>query len=183
MLPVTPEMSRSLALSDIGEVAKPMHIKASPAECQALAQRFQLVHLDLLDAEVKIWRAGKVIWLEGHMQAKGAQACVVSGAPVAFDVRETLKLRFVPTETALGEEVELESEALDELPIEGGRIDAGEAVAQSLSLALDPYPRADEAQLTPVRRHLMSEEEAAAQEQAEKAAANPFSVLQKPKSQ
>ena len=35
------------------------------------------------------------------------------------------------------------AEALDVLPIEQDSIDLGEAVAQSLFLALDPYPRAD----------------------------------------
>lgn len=176
-------MSRPVSLADIGATPKAMHIKATPAECQALAQRFQLVHLDHLEAEVKIYRADHRIWLEGQMEAKGAQACVVSGVPVAFLVREAIKLRFVDQDkdSTQAEEIELESDALDELPIEGGRIDAGEAVAQSLVLALDPYPRAEDAQLAPVRRHLMSEEEAARREAAEKAAANPFAALQKPK--
>ena len=181
MLSVTPEMSRPMSLAEIGGQARALHVKASPAECQALVQRFQLVRLDHLEADVQVQRTGAAILLQGQLQAQGAQACVVSGAPVPFDVRETIKLRFVAADAPQGEEIELESDALDELPIEGGRIDVGEAVAQSLSLALDPYPRADEEELAPVRRHLMSEEEAAAREAAEKAAANPFSKLQKPK--
>ena len=41
--------------------------------------------------------------------------------------------------------VDLESDAAE--PFDGDAIDIGEAVAQQLALALDPYPRAPEARL------------------------------------
>ncbi len=37
------------------------------------------------------------------------------------------------------EEIELEESELDEIPYEGDRFDLGEAVAQSLALAIDPF--------------------------------------------
>ena len=42
-------------------------------------------------------------------------------------------------------EVVLDAEAEDVEPLVAGAIDIGEAVAQQLSLALDPFPRAPEA--------------------------------------
>ena len=65
------------------------------------------------------------------------------------------------------------------LPIEGRSIDLGEAAAQSLGLALDPYPRAGAEALAAARRRLLSEEAAAEREAAEKARANPFAVLKR----
>ena len=52
----------------------------------------------------------------------------------------------MPARTIDEEELELEEDDLDEIPFEGHTIDLGEAVAQSLALAIDPYatgPQAD----------------------------------------
>ena len=38
----------------------------------------------------------------------------------------------------------LEVESIERQLFEGGRIDVGEAVAQLLALALDPYPRSED---------------------------------------
>ena len=62
-------------------------------------------------------------------------------------IDEPLALRFVPAAEPAGEEIELEESELDEIPFEGHVFDLGEAVAQSLALAIDPYatgPNADE---------------------------------------
>ncbi|HEX2793115.1 MAG TPA: DUF177 domain-containing protein, partial [Croceicoccus sp.] len=40
---------------------------------------------------------------------------------------------------AVDEEIELEADELDEIPFTGERFDLGEAVAQSLALAIDPF--------------------------------------------
>ena len=42
-------------------------------------------------------------------------------------------------------EVEIDAEAETPEPLVGGRLDLGEILAEELSLALDPYPRAPEA--------------------------------------
>ena len=71
---------------------------------------------------------------------------------IRYAVTEPLALRFVPAESmpdyAPDEEVELDTEDLDEIPYEGDVFDLGEAIAQTLALAIDPYregPGADEA--------------------------------------
>ena len=68
------------------------------------------------------------------------------------------------------EEIELGEEELDTIFYEGGSVDLGEAVAQSLALALDPYPRSPAAEAALREAGVASEEEARAQ-------ASPFAAL------
>ncbi len=78
------------------------------------------------------------------------------------------------------EEVELAGTDLDVLPLEGDALDLGEAVAQSLGLALDPYPRASDEVRAAAARFVLSEAEAEAIAAADKAAASPFAALRRP---
>ena len=64
--------------------------------------------------------------------------------PVRID--EPLALRFVPAAEPEEEELELAESDLDEIPFEGHVFDLGEAVAQSLALAIDPYATGPEAE-------------------------------------
>jgi uncharacterized metal-binding protein YceD (DUF177 family) len=144
----------------------------------ALAERFGLEAIDRLEGALSVVRDGAGARATGRLVADVVQSCVVSGEPVPAHVEEELNLRFEPLEGA-GEEIELEADALDVMPVEGDAIDLGEALAQALAVALDPYPRASPEVLAKARRLLMSEEEAAAEEAAAKSAANPFAALKK----
>ena len=66
------------------------------------------------------------------------------------------------------------------LPLDGDALDLGEAVAQSLGLALDPYPRAPEEVRAAAARFIITEAEAEAIAAADKARANPFAALRRP---
>ena len=95
------------------------------------------------------------------MTADFVQSCAVSGDDLPISIEEQITLRFVPAATLEAseedEEIELAEEELDEIAYEGTSFDLGEAVAQSLALAIDPYavgPEADEAR----RRHGLVEE-------------------------
>ena len=71
---------------------------------------------------------------------------LIASLPVTID--EPLALRFVPETEVTEEELELEESMLDEIPYSGNAFDLGEAVAQSLALAIDPYavgPNAEQA--------------------------------------
>ncbi len=75
------------------------------------------------------------------------QPCVATAVPVETIVDEPVTLRFVePIVSGGDEEVELGGDALDTIEIEGGAIDLGEAAAETLALALDPYPRSPHAE-------------------------------------
>lgn len=174
---MTPEFSRTVRAHEIGGVAWPHRLEASAAECAALAARFELLALDALTADLAIVRDAAGIRLTGQLHGVGAQACVVSAEPVGFTVDEALDLRFADAAVPEGDEIELGVPDLDTLPLEGGVVDMGEAVAQSFGLALDPYPRAAADVRAAVAPLLTSEEEAAAIAAADKARANPFAML------
>lgn len=132
---------------------KPVHFEADAARRKALAERFALQSVDSLVADVELRRQGQVVSLDGQFSAAVVQTCVVSGEPVAAQVGGPLRLRFAP-ETDAGEDIELDSDLIDTLPLAGDAVDVAEAIAQSLYLALDPYPRAPDAVLAKYRRYL-----------------------------
>lgn len=176
----TPEFSRTVRADTVGTAPRREAIEADEAERAALAQRFGLAAVDALTATFEVRREAAGIRASGRVAARVVQTCVVSGEPVPASIDEPVDLRFVEglAPAADGEEeVELSADDCDLLPLEGGRIDLGEAAAETVSLALDPYPRADAAVLEAARATLLSEEEAEAREAAEKAARNPFAKL------
>ncbi len=138
------EFSRPVRLDTIGSQPRAMRIEADEAERKALARRFSLTALDRLEAELNVHSAGDDVVAEGRMRAELVQACVATGAPVPARIEEPFVLRFRPEGTPEeGFEVELDAEELDTIFYEGSAVDVGEAVAQTLALALDPFPRAD----------------------------------------
>ena len=97
------------------------------------------------------------------------QACVATGAAVPAAIDEPFSLRFVPAGQAAGEEIELDAEDVDTIDYEGGAIDLGEAVAETLALSLDPFPRAADADAVLREAGVLSEDEVVA---------GPFAALQ-----
>ena len=176
-----PEFSRPVRVRDIGGVVRDEALTARPAERAALAVRFGLLTLDRLTATLALRQGAAGIEVHGQFEAAGAQPCAVSAEPVPFALTEPVALLFSAdlrdVASAGAEELELSETDLDMLPLEGDAIDLGEAVAQSLGLALDPYPRAPAELRAEAARFIISEEEAAARAEAAKAAANPFSAL------
>jgi uncharacterized metal-binding protein YceD (DUF177 family) len=142
-----PEFSRPVRIDTLGTQPRTMEVAAAPTERDALARRFGLLALDRLEAQVAITRLEDEIEVDGTLQAEVSQACVASGAPVPARLIIPFDIRFRP-QPAPGhaeEEVELGESEMDVVFYEGGEIDLGEAVAETLLLNLDPYPRAPEA--------------------------------------
>lgn len=177
--PTTPEFSHRIPIEKLPSHAQDHVLEADAAARAALAERFDLVAIERLIAHVSVAKQGKGAQLSGRFEADVVQRCAVSGEPLAAHVADSLHLRFEPEQAEPGE-IELDAGALDVLAVEDGAVDIGEAVAQSLFLALDPYPLADEAVLARVRALILSEEEAEAAEAAAKAKASPFAMLRKP---
>jgi len=141
---MTPEFSRPERIDTIGEGAREVAIEATAAEREAVARRFGLVSLDGLAARFAIRRAGEAIVADGTVEARVTQACSATGDPLSATIREQVSLRFVEPGGA-EEEIELADDALDTIEIEGGAIDLGEAAAETMALALDPFPRSPRA--------------------------------------
>jgi uncharacterized metal-binding protein YceD (DUF177 family) len=157
-----PEFSRVERLDAIGGEERHVVIAADADERAALAARFGLVSVDRLEARFAIRREAAGIAARGHVGAAVVQACSVTGDPLPATVEEPVALRFVAP--AAGEdEVELGEDALDTIEITGGGIDLGEAAAETMALALDPFPRSPRAAAVLREAGVLSEEDAAPQ--------------------
>lgn len=137
-----PEFSRLRRLDTIGAGEVQVQVEADPAERAALAARFGLLALDRLAADYRLHAEGEAVFARGHLSAEVTQACVATGDGVPARIEEDFALRFVADEGGDEEEIELDAEMLDTMPHDGAAVDLGEAAAETLALALDPFPRA-----------------------------------------
>jgi uncharacterized metal-binding protein YceD (DUF177 family) len=127
------EFSRLLAVARIPAKGTTEHVEATPAECAALATRFKLPSVQSVKATLRLspWR-GRGVKAEGHATANIEHVSVVS-------LENFMQTYAVPVERYFLEGAIAEADDAD--PIEGGTIDLGEIVAETLAMELDPYPR------------------------------------------
>jgi len=138
------EFSRMIDLRAIGPQA--VTLEASAEEAIALARRFDLVAIRSLRAELSLAVDGPVVEATGTLKGAIVQSCAVSGEDLPVRIDEKLAMRFVPEQAVDEEELELSEGELDEIGYAGTSIDLGEAIAQSLALAIDPYATGPEAE-------------------------------------
>lgn len=128
-------------------------IKADEAERAALAARFGLGAVESLVATIALEQRPRAIRATGRLRAAIMQPCAISGEDFPVTIDEAIDLRFVEKNhrpAVENEEIELEADDCDEIEYAGDMFDLGEAVAQTLGLAIDPYaegPNADAARL------------------------------------
>lgn len=151
-LPRKPELSRPVVLERLGD-DELWEIEADARECAALAARFALLGVDRLRATIRLRRpkGGALIRGTGHLEAEVVQRCVVTLEPVHNRIDEDFTLFYTlkpEPEAPQHHDIVVEAEAEDPPePLPPGGLDLGEAVAQQLGIALDPYPRAPGAAL------------------------------------
>lgn len=158
---MTPEFSRPERLDAIGDAERTIEVSADAAERTALARRFSLIAIDRLSATFSIRREAACIRAKGRVSAAVIQACAVTGEPIAAAIEEDVDLRFVE-QSGSEEDVELTDDALDTIEITGSAIDLGEAAAETMALALDPFPRSPASEQALRAAGVKSEEEAGA---------------------
>ena len=129
-----------------------MTIEANEAERAALARRFAVTAIHECRAEVDFAEKDDAVLAKGTLTARIEQPCAVTRDDLTYDVSEPFSLRFVPAGRIADydedEEFELTEADLDEVEYDGDSFDLGEAIAQELGLAIDPYregPGAEEA--------------------------------------
>lgn len=132
-------------------------VTATLEECTALAARFGLASVANLRASMELKPDGQAVLASGILHGDVMQYCSVSAEAFSVTVKEELRLRFVeegaltPQQQAEGGEaieVELTDEDCDEIEYGGDAFDLGEAIAQSLGLAIDPYATGPDADAT-----------------------------------
>ncbi|MFN2473410.1 MAG: DUF177 domain-containing protein [Sphingomicrobium sp.] len=147
-----------------------LDLVADESERAAVAKRLDLVALDRLEAHVTLHRDGRTVRCDGRVKAQLAQACIASGEPVPGAVDEPFALAFMPAPQIHEPEAEIElgQADLDTVFHDGAAIDLGDAITDTLGLALDPYPRGPDAEAALKAAGVMSEGEA-----------GPFAILAK----
>lgn len=159
---MAPEFSRPARVDTLGDEPRRLTIEADEGERSALAFRFGLVAVHALCAEASLTRKGSTIIAEGRLKAKVVQSCVVTGVPLEARIDEPFMLTFRPPPEGArpDEEIELSEAEMDVTFYEGESVDLGEAVAETLALSLDPYPRSPDAEAALKAAGVMGEEEA-----------------------
>ena len=134
---------------------------ADEAECAAIAKRLGLASLDRLEAHAVIASKGEQVRATGRVKAALAQYCVASNEPVPARIDECFELLFRPEpRDRADDEVELGAEELDVIFHDGAGIELGAAIADTLALSLDPYPRGPNADEALKAAGVLSEEQA-----------------------
>ncbi|HXH53800.1 MAG TPA: DUF177 domain-containing protein [Sphingomicrobium sp.] len=139
-----------------------IELVASEGERRAVAKRLGLSSLDRLEANATLSRNGDIVRACGRVQASLGQSCVVTGEPVAAHVDDPFDLMFLPEPEGTGgdEEIELGEGDCDVVFHDGAAIDIGGAIADTLALAIDPYPRSAGAEAALKEAGVVSEAEA-----------------------
>jgi uncharacterized metal-binding protein YceD (DUF177 family) len=145
-----------------------LDLVAGEEERAAIAKRLGLPRIERFEAHVCLERTGEVVRAKGRLLASLQQSCVVTGDQLAAHIDEPFTLIFMP-EPAVDrpdEEIELGAGDLDVIFHDGSTIDLGGALADTLALSLDPYPRSAAAGAALKEAGIMTEEQA-----------SPFAVL------
>lgn len=158
----TPEFSRPIRVDQLARYVQSTTIIADDAEREALVKRFNLASLDRLEADYALSEDNGTIFARGRVRAALAQPCVATGVAVPESIDSDFLLRFVKESDEMpeGEEMELDAEDCDTIGFDGLVIDMGEAVAETVALAMTPYPRAPDADAHLREAGVMSEEQA-----------------------
>lgn len=139
------ELSRPIPVERVGPQGLDMTVEATDEERVALARRMNLPAIKRLTCIFHLSQLGlRRVAARGHLIAEVTQTCVVTLEDFDATVEDVFQLRFVPSDE-IREELDLEDD--DEVPIDNGVIELGEATAEQLGLALDPYPRMPGAEL------------------------------------
>ena len=166
----TPEFSLVLTLADAAQ-GRSVAVEADAGARARIAQRLALIAIDRFAVTAEIRAVAGGIGAKGAVEASVVQPCAATGLPVAAALNEPFDLRFlrdIDAPVDADEEIEISSEDCDLLPLEGDRVDLGEAAVQTLSLALDPFPRHPDADRILAEKGVLSED-----------AAGPFAALAK----
>lgn len=130
-------LNKVLFLGEIGPNGWQGDFVASSVQCAKIAERFEIPEIKDLKVHLRAMLDGDLVRVSGHIFAKLKRVCVVSLE--SFD--ENLDTDF---EVLFAEDVPLikEGEMKDDIePIDRGRLDIFEIVAEQVGLNMNPFPR------------------------------------------
>ena len=158
---MTDRFAHQLRLDQIRDGER-LDLVADDQERNAVAKRLGLPSVDRLEAHVTLARTSEVVRASGRLCASLDQSCVVTNDRVPAHVDEPFELLFMPEPLAGGpdEEIELGRSDCDVVFYDGAAIDLGTAIADTLALSLDPYPRSAGADATLKEAGVLTEQQA-----------------------
>lgn len=177
-MPQRSNLSLSVGLDDIQSEPRSYSVDATAEERNDLAERFKVVSIDRLQADVTVGKVTnpKAISVAGHLSAELVQQCIVTLKDVPETIQEHFELLLVAPELAEEfdeDEVYADPEAPDYDSFDADVVPVGEIVAQTLSVMMNPYPRVPGAEIQPVAGQAVSVNEEVGKKP------NPFDVLSK----
>jgi uncharacterized metal-binding protein YceD (DUF177 family) len=155
------EFGHRIAIDSIRDGHR-IDITADEAERKSVADRLGLLSLECLKAHVTLDREASRVKAAGRIGASLEQSCIATGDPVTEHIDEPFEVMFVPepAQAAPDQEIELGEADCDVVFYEGGAIDLGTAIADTLALAMNPYPRSAGADAVLKEAGVVSESEA-----------------------
>lgn len=130
-------LNKVLFLGEIGPKGWQGEFVATPAQCAKIAERFEIPKVKHLSASVQALLDGDLVRVTGHLKAQLERTCVVT----LETFNEDLDTDF---EALFSEDVPLikEGEMKDDIePIDRGRLDIFDIVAEQVGLNMNPFPR------------------------------------------
>jgi uncharacterized metal-binding protein YceD (DUF177 family) len=158
---MTDSFAHRLRLDQIRDGER-IELAADELERAAIAKRLGLPSIGRLDAHATLTRTGDVVRASGRLGASLDQYCSVTSEPVPAHVDEAFELAFIaePQAGQAEEETELGASDCDVIFHDGAIIDLGTAIADTLALSLDPYPRSAGADAALKEAGVLTEEQA-----------------------
>ncbi|MER2519196.1 MAG: YceD family protein [Bdellovibrionales bacterium] len=138
------EFSRPLPVDKITTSGVEQEVEAKSNERLKLAERFGLIEVKELRATLRaeLIEGGRTVAVTGTMLAEVVQRCVVSLDPIPASLEQDIDTHFAVYPLPASDSAVISDPDLDDIEaVENGTIDLGELAAQTMGIALDPYPR------------------------------------------
>ena len=143
---ITPEFSRLISILDIEVDGIEINISANYLECDALAKRFSVKHVQRLSAKLIFSKpeGESLPKLEARYIAEISQICVLTLEPMTSIIERKFFCTIAEKDVFnIDEELVFTINDVDPPEfINNGIFDAGELVSEHLLLEIEPYPRA-----------------------------------------
>lgn len=138
-------LDASVRIDHLPPEGRELKLAASEAQRVVLAERLKISAVDKLNVALTAAPLRGGIRVLGKLDATIVQPCVVTFVPVTQHIEETIDRVFLPgrDKHVPGTEVVVDIDEEDAPDyFEGPEVDLSELIVETLSLAIDPYPRA-----------------------------------------
>lgn len=153
-----PVLDALVRIDQIPASGRDFEIEADAEQREALTGRLGVSALEAFGARVNVRALRGGVRVRGRLKAAVVQPCVVTFEPVRQSIDEPVDRVFLPGreeryEGPPGAEVYVDLEGEDPPDhYEGNEIDLSELLVETLSLAIDPYPRLEGVDIPPEAR-------------------------------